>query len=408
MKVDPDAAGLDARRLERIDEHLTSRYIEPQKIAGCQVAVLRHGAVGYFKSFGSMDLEREKPVADDTIWRIYSMTKPIVGVGLMTLYESGHFQLNDPVSRWIPAWRALRVKERQPDGSTRLVVPNRPMSVRDTLMHTTGLGWGVEGDLPSMDRFLELMLELRGGRDGTLETMVANLAEMPLEFHPGEAWLYGVSTDVVGHLIELISGQPLDEYLRENVFEPLQMRDTGFSVPESEIGRFAANYGRRRNKTLALIDDPEKSSYRRQPKFLSGGGGLVSTTEDYSRFCQMLVNGGELDGVRVLGRKTVDLMRTNHLPGNGELRHFAVPGGYGEVGFDGVGFGLTMAVGLGEAATQSIGSAGDFYWGGAASTIFWVDPNEDLAVIFMTQLMPSGTFNFRGQLRALVYPAIAD
>ena len=408
MKVDPDAAGLDARRLERIDEHLNARYIEPGKIAGCQVAVLRHGAVGYFKSFGSMDLEREKPVADDTIWRIYSMTKPMVGVGLMTLYERGHFQLSDPVSRWIPAWRDLRVKERQPDGSVKLVDPKRPMSVRDALMHTTGLGWGVDGELPSMERFLELMYELRGGRDGTLETMVNNLAGFPLEFHPGEQWLYGVSTDVCGYLIEQMSGQRLDDYLRETVFEPLQMKDTGFSVPDSEIDRFAANYGRTRYKTLKLIDDPERSSYRRPPTFLSGGGGLVSTTEDYARFCQMLVNGGELDGVRVLGRKTVDLMRTNHLPGNGELRQFAVPGGYGEVGFDGVGFGLTMAVGLGEAATQSIGSAGDYYWGGAASTIFWIDPNESLAVIFMTQLMPSGTFNFRGQLRALVYPAIAD
>ena len=282
------------------------------------------------------------------------------------------------------------------------------MTVRDALMHMTGLGWGVDGDLPSMDRFLELMVKLRGGRDGTLQNMIENLAGFPLEFHPGERWLYGVSTDVCGYLIEQMSGQRLDDYLRENVFEPLQMRDTGFFVPDSEIDRFAASYGRRRDKTLALVDDPDRSSYRKPPAFLSGGGGLVSTTEDYVRFCHMLVNGGELDGVRVLGRKTVDLIRANHLPGGGELRQFAVPGGYGEVGFDGVGFGLTMAVGLGEAATQSIGSAGDYYWGGAASTIFWVDPNESLAVVFMTQLLPSGTFNFRGQLRALVYPAIVD
>ena len=407
MKIDPEAAGLDARRLERIDAHIESRYIEPGKIAGCQAAVVRHGTLGYFQSFGSMDLERGKPVADDTIWRIYSMTKPIIGVAMMTLYERGHFQLADPVTRWIPEWKDLRVKERRPDGSVELVEPRRPMTVRDTLMHMTGLGWGTD-ERPTMDRFMEAMVALRGGPGGTLEQMVTNLAGLPLEFHPGEAWLYGVSTDIVGHLIQLMSGQPLDEYLREHVFEPLQMRDTGFHVPDGEIDRFAANYGRRRNKTLALVDDPERSAYRRKPAFLSGGGGLVSTTEDYARFCQMLLNGGELDGVRVLGRKTIDLIRTNHLPGNGELRHVAVPGGYGEVGFDGVGFGLTMAVGLGEAATQSIGSAGDYYWGGAASTIFWVDPNEDLAVVFMTQLIPSGTFNFRGQLRALVYPAIAD
>jgi CubicO group peptidase (beta-lactamase class C family) len=407
MKIDADAAGLDAKRLERIGEHIRSRYIEPGKIAGCQVAVTRHGTIGYFQSFGSMDLERDKPMAEDAIFRIYSMTKPIIGVALMTLYEQGHFQLNDPVTRWIPEWRDLVVSERGADGSIQLVEPRRPMSVRDCLMHMTGLGWGVDGTM-RMDDFMAAMVELRGGPEGTLQSMVERLADRPLVFHPGEAWLYGVSTDICGHLIEKMSGRRLDDYLRETVFEPLQMRDSGFSVPDREIARFAANYGRTRHKTLKLLDDPETSAYRRQPKFLSGGGGLVSTTEDYVRFCQMLVNGGELDGVRVLGRKTIDLMRANHLPGNAELRDFAVPGGYGEVGFDGVGFGLTMAVGLGEAATQSIGASGDYYWGGAASTIFWVDPSEDLAVIFMTQLMPSGTFNFRGQLRALVYPAIVD
>ena len=407
MKIDPDAAGLDAKRLERITEHLTTRYIEPQKIAGCQVAVTRHGAVGYFRSFGSMDLEAGTSMRDDAIFRIYSMTKPIIGVALMTLYERGAFQLDDPVSRWIPEWRDLKVK----DGAGGLVAPNRPMTVRDTLMHMTGLGWGV--DSLDMNDFLGAMVRLRGGPGGTLETMVTNLAALPLEFHPGERWLYGVSTDIVGHLVQLMSGRPLDEYLQAEIFGPLQMVDSGFSVPDDKIDRFTSNYGRTKYKTLKKIDDAQSSSYRKRPAFLSGGGGLVSTTEDYVRFCQMLVNGGELDGVRVLGRKTVDLMRTNHLPAtkNGspaELREYAVPGGYGETGFDGIGFGLTMAVGLGEAATQSIGPAGDYYWGGAASTIFWVDPVEDLAVVFMTQLMPSGTFNFRGQLRSLVYPSIID
>jgi CubicO group peptidase (beta-lactamase class C family) len=404
-KVDPDAAGLDAKRLERVTEHIQARYIEPQKIAGCQVTVARHGAIGYFRSFGSMDLERGTPMADDAIFRIYSMTKPIAGVALMTLYETGAFQLDDPVHRWIPAWKDLKVRE-----GNELVTPHRPMTVRDTLMHMTGLGWGVESR--DMGDFMGAMAKLRGGPTGTLATMCENLAQFPLEFHPGERWLYGVSTDVVGHLVELISGQPFDEYLQEHVFGPLQMEDTGFSVPDSKIDRFTANYGRTRHKTLKAIDDPQSSTYRRPPSFLSGGGGLVSTSADYTRFCQMLVNGGELDGVRVLGRKTVDLMRTNHLPTNtgkpAELRSFAMEGGYGETGFDGIGFGLTMAVGLGEAATQTIGAAGDYYWGGAASTIFWIDPNEDLAVIFMTQLMPSGSFNFRGQLRSTVYPSIID
>jgi CubicO group peptidase (beta-lactamase class C family) len=407
MKIDPDAAGLHARRLERITEHLTARYIEPQKIAGCQTAVARHGSIGYFSSLGSMDLERDKPVEEDTIWRIYSMTKPITGVALMTLYERGMFQLSDPVHRFIPEWRDLKVAERQADGSTRLVEPERPMSVRDALMHMTGLGWGIDGPL-LMERFLEAMAIVRGGPTGTLQTMIENLADKPLVFHPGTRWLYGLSTDVCGRLVEVMSGQRFDDYLRTEIFDPLQMTDTGFSVPEADIGRLAASYGRTQHKTLKLIDDPERSTYRKPPSFLSGGGGLVSTIEDYLRFTRMLLNGGELDGVRILGRKTVELMSTNHLPGGGELRAHALEGGYGETGFDGVGFGLTMAVGLGQAETQSIGSRGDFYWGGAASTIFWVDPAEDLAVVFMTQLMPSGTFDFRGQLKALVYPAIVD
>jgi CubicO group peptidase (beta-lactamase class C family) len=407
MKVDPEAAGFDAKRLERITEHLTTRYIEPQKIAGCQTVVSRHGEVAYFSSLGSMDLERDKPVRDDTIFRIYSMTKPITGVALMSLYEHGHFQLDDPVHRYIPEWRDLKVAERQADGSKRLVEPERPMSVRDALMHMTGLGWGIDGPL-EMDRFLEAMAIVRGGPTGTLQTMIENLADKPLVFHPGSRWLYGLSTDVCGRLVEVISGQSFDDYLRTEIFEPLGMKDTAFSVPDSEIDRLAASYGRRRNKTLKLIDDPERSTYRRQPSFLSGGGGLVSTTEDYLRFCRMLLGGGELDGVRILGRKTVELMSINHLPDDGELRSFALPGGYGETGFDGIGFGLTMAVGLGQAETQAIGSKGDYYWGGAASTIFWIDPAEELVVVFMTQLMPSGSFNFRGQLKSIIYPAIVD
>ena len=407
MKIDADGAGFDPTRLEGITEHLKRRYVEPGKIPGCQTVVARHGEVGYFSSLGSMDLERGRPVTEDTIWRIYSMTKPITGVALMTLYERGHFQLGDPIHRFIPEWGDLKVAERQPDGSTRLAEPERPMSVRDALMHMTGLGWGVEGPLVR-ERFLEAMATVRGGPNGTLQTMVENLADKALVFHPGTRWLYGLSTDLCGRLVEVMSGQRFDDYLRTEIFEPLQMGDTAFSVPDAEIDRFAASYGRRRDKTLKLLDDPERSTYRRQPSFLSGGGGLVSTTEDYLRFCRMLLNGGELDGVRILGRKTVELMTINHLPGGGELAQFALPGGYGETGFDGVGFGLTMAVGLGQVETQAIGSKGDFYWGGAASTIFWVDPAEDLIVIFMTQLMPSGTFNFRGQLKSIVYSAIID
>jgi CubicO group peptidase (beta-lactamase class C family) len=414
MKVNPVEAGLDERQLERITEHLQRRYVDAGRIAGCQVAIVRHGQVGYFRSFGLRDLDRSLPVGEDTIWRIYSMTKPITGVALMSLYERGMFQLSDPVTRFIPQWRDLKVRQRAEDGSEQLVDPDRPMTVRDLMMHMSGLGFA---DGPTLQELVSPEKASRGagappgsrrGPGATLAGMVKHYADFPLEFQPGTRWLYSVSTDVCARLVEIISGQRFDDYLRETIFEPLGMNDTGFAVPDEKVHRFAACYRRDSAKNLALIDDPQVSAYRKEPSFLSGGGGLVSTTTDYLRFCQMLLGGGELDRVRILGRKTVELMTTNHLPCDGDLQSFATPGGYGEVGFAGMGFGLTMAVAKAPALTQVIGSPGEYMWGGAASTIFWVDPAEDLTVVFMTQLLPSGTFNFRGQLKALVYPAITD
>ncbi len=412
MRADPSSAGLDERQLPRITEHLQARYIDAGRIAGCQIAVARHGQVGYFRSFGAADLERSVPVRPGTIWRIYSMTKPVTGVALMSLYERGMFQLGDPVTRFIPQWRDLKVRERGPAGTELLVDPERPMTVRDLLMHTSGLGFGggktlaelfsAQGQVPGVG----FAPGHRPGSKATLETMIDRYAGHPLEFHPGTAWLYSVSTDVCARLVEIISGQRFDHYLRHVVFEPLGMRDTAFRVPEDKVHRFAACYRRDAAKRLVLADDPRRSGYREEPSFLSGGGGLVSTTADYLRFCQMMLNGGELDGARILGRKTIELMTSNHLPGDADLRSVAFPGGYGEVGFAGMGFGLTVAVAKAPALTQVIGSAGEYMWGGAASTIFWVDPAEDLIVVFMTQLLPSGTFNFRGQLKALVYPAL--
>jgi CubicO group peptidase (beta-lactamase class C family) len=410
MKVNPAGAGLDEGRLERITEHLQTRYIDTGRIAGCQVAVYRHGQVGYYRDFGQRDRERGLPVEEDTIWRIYSMTKPIVGVGLLALYEKGHFQLTDPVTRWLPEWQDLKVREVTGDGSERLV-DARPMTVRDLMMHMSGLGFGGGRTLQEMFASNSNGSIAPGGRRGagaTLASMVERYAGYPLEFQPGTRWQYTVSIDICARLIEIMSGQPLDAYLRETVFGPLGMPDTGFYVPDDQASRFAACYRRDENRNLVLADDPVESRYREEPTFLSGSGGLVSTMPDYLRFCQMLVHGGELDGVRVLGRKTVELMSTNHLPGGGDMSQFAMAGGYGEVGFSGMGFGLTVSVSKGPAATGVIGSAGEYMWGGAASTIFWVDPAEDLTTVFMTQLIPSATFNFRGQLRALVYPSIVD
>lgn len=405
MKIDPEAAGFDASRLDRITDHLSRSYIEPRKIAGCQTLVERRGRIAYYQSQGTMDLESAQPVRDDTIWRIYSMSKPVTSVALMTLYERAHFQLADPVHKFIPEWRDLKVCEVGGDGSVRIVEPRRPMEVRDLLMHMSGLTYGREPDHPVDRLYREVGVV---NRDTTLELFVKQLADIPLKFHPGTRWHYSFSTDVCGRLVEIISGRPLDQFLQSEVFDPIGMVDTGFMLPEEKVDRFPASYRRRRrDKALALVEGAEPSVYRKPRAFLSGGGGLVSTSADYLRFCRMLSNGGELDGARILGPKTIELMTMNHLPGGVDLRKVAL-GNFGETGFDGIGFGLGFAVSLGEVETAGTGSPGHYYWGGAASTIFWIDPVEDLIVIFMTQLMPSRTFNFRGQLRSLVYSAMVD
>ncbi|MGH9082648.1 MAG: serine hydrolase domain-containing protein, partial [Acidimicrobiales bacterium] len=405
-------ASMDADRLARIDDHLRRRYVEPGKIAGCAVAVARRRAVAHCSYLGLADAERGTPVAEDTIWRAYSMTKPVTGVAMMTLYERGAFQLDTPVDRFIPSWRDIRVGEPGPDGPV-LVHPRRPPSVRDLLTHTAGLGYGpgnadLDLDLGGLGDPVERPPAPRRGGWTTLADLAEHLAHAPLRFHPGTHWLYSFGTDVAARLVEVISGRPFDVYLRQEIFDPLGMVDTDFSVPDSKVDRFAANYVRNDRKELVLLDDPLRSPYRARPTFLSGGGGLVTTLPDYLRFARMLAGGGALEGTRLLSRKTVELMSINHLPGGAQLSELALPGAYGEVEFAGMGFGLTMAVGMGPAATGVAGSPGEISWGGAASTAFWVDPVEELTAVFMTQLMPSGTFDFRGQLRALVYQALAD
>jgi CubicO group peptidase (beta-lactamase class C family) len=405
MKVEPDAAGMREDRLERITEHFGHNYVDTGKITGCQIAVVRGGHVAYHRSLGQMDREHAVPMADDAIFRIYSMTKPIASVALMQLYERGMFQLLDPVHRYIPEWRTLAVGEVQPDGSVTTVKPHRPMNMRDVLMHTTGLPGSLFVDNPIDEAFAEARRAL--GRGQTLEDVTALLAQHPLKFHPGTHWNYGLSTDIVGRLVEILSGQRFDEYLQRELFEPLGMTDTGFYVPEESLSRLAACYQYRPANTPLLMESAFANLVKAPHPYLSGAGGLVSTTHDYVAFCQMLANGGQLDGRRVLGRKTIELMTANHLPGGATLADLAI-GGFGEAGFEGVGFGLGFAVGLGPAATAMAGSAGEYYWGGAASTAFWVDPAEDLFAVFMTQLFPSIAYPFRAQLRALVYQAIDD
>jgi CubicO group peptidase (beta-lactamase class C family) len=410
MDAQSQWTGLDAGRLERIGEHLERNYISNGKIAGCQVSVARHGHLAYFKSFGQMDRERGKATADDTIYRIYSMSKPITSVALMTLYERGYFQLNDPVSRYVPSWREHRVWA-SGEGDTMKTEPaHRPVSFRDVLSHTSGLTYG--GGLPGVglqhpiDKIYRDLKIRSNETPDTLPVFLDKLAKVPLRYQPGTQWMYSLATDVCGALVEVISGKPFDRYLKEEIFEPLGMKDTAFFAPPEKADRLAANYQRGPDKKLKLIDDPATSSYLKDPVFKSGGGGLVGTSADYLRFCEMLRRGGELDGHRVLGPRTIELMHMNHLPDGKDLTQLAI-GTFSETANEGVGFGLGFASTLGQVQTGTLG-AGDYYWGGAASTIFWVDPKEDLSVVFMTQLMPSGTFNFRGQLKSIIYSAIID
>lgn len=414
MDIAPKEAGFDPARLDRITAHLDRNYIQPGKIAGCQTLVARHGHVAYFESLGHADRERGTPVKDDTIFRLFSMTKPVTSVALMTLYEQGYFQLNDNVHRVIPQFRDMEVYVSGQGENIVTRPPKRPMTFRDLLSHQSGLSYGdglakLAGINTDLLHPVDQVYAARGverGRGDNLKEFVDRISGVPLHFDPGEKWMYSYSTDVCGYLVEAISGQPFAEYLREHIFEPLGMKDTAFFVPPEKAQRLAANYMRRPDKTLRLIDDPETSAYLEDPAMSAGGSGLVGTTADYLRFTDMLRRGGELDGVRLLGPRTIEMMHQNHLTGGKELSEMAV-GLFTETSYDGIGFGLGFAMTLDAVRAGTIG-VGDYYWGGAASTIFWVDPVEDLVVIFMTQLIPSATFNFRGQLKSIIYGAIVD
>jgi CubicO group peptidase (beta-lactamase class C family) len=402
--IDPVRAGFAAARLERITDHLSRNYIDTGRITGCQVAVLRRGHLAYFKSLGLMDRERAKPVADDTIFRIYSMTKPISSVALMSLYEQGHFQLGDAVTRFIPEWEGQRVWVSGEGAEMQTEALARPITFRHVLSHTAGFTYG-STEHPVDKAYRDLGI-LRGARRESLKDFIARLGRVPLRYQPGERWMYSYATDVCGHLVEAISGKPLDQYFQETILAPLGMDDTAFSVAPEKLGRFAANYERQADKSLKLIDDPQTSPYGRKPVFLSGGGGLTGTTYDYVRFVEMVRRGGALDGVRILGPRTVALMHRNHLLDNKDLTQLGI-GGFSETTNEGIGFGLGFAMTVNPDKTGSI-SSGDYYWGGAASTIFWIDEAEELSVVFMTQQMPSGTFNFRGQLKSIVYSSIVE
>jgi CubicO group peptidase (beta-lactamase class C family) len=319
------------------------------------------------------------------------------------LYERGLFSLTDPVHRYIPSWRNLQVRK---GGSHPLFLTEpceRPMTIRDLLMHTSGLTY----DFLNASNVDHAYRKLNVGRPSpgyTLQDMVDELARLPLEFSPGTRWNYSFATDVLGYLIEVISGQSLPDYLQQNLFGPLGMTDTGFDISPDKVARFASCYERNTAKELVRNDDGQDSQFANR-SFYSGGGGLLSTAGDYYRFCQMLLQGGTLDGERIIGSRTLQYMTRNHLPGGIDMSKFAL-GSFSETVYEGVGFGLGFATKVDAAQNGYPASEGSYFWGGLASTLFWVDPAEELIVIFMTQLTPSSTFNFRGQLESLIYAAL--
>ncbi|CAG9247774.1 Beta-lactamase class C and other penicillin binding proteins [Paraburkholderia unamae] len=405
--------GMSCERLARIERFLDENYVATGKLAGTVTQVWRRGALALNSVLGFADRERRTPMAADSIFRIYSMTKPITSVAFMMLVEECKIALDDPVSKYIPAWEKLGVHAGGFMESFQTRAPARPMRIVDLLRHTSGLTYGFQQNTNVDAAYRKLKLG-DIATAGTLDDMIEKLATLPLEFSPGDAWNYSVSTDVLGYLVGKVSGMAFEDFLKARIFDPLGMVDTAFYVPEDQLSRFCACYavGALGSKVVSaqgptLQDDPRTSPYCEPPGFVSGGGGLVSTAADYLRFSRMLLQGGELDGVRLLGPKTVELMTANHLPGGADLPRLS-RSMFSEANYEGVGFGLGFATTLAPASTLTPGSAGDFFWGGAASTFFWVDPREDLIVLFLTQLLPSSAYPVRRQLRTLVYSAITE
>jgi CubicO group peptidase (beta-lactamase class C family) len=407
LKVDAEPAevGFDGERLRRVDTHFR-RYVDDGRLPGWTIAVARHGRVVHLSHCGRRDVEAELPVTDDTLWRIYSMTKPVTSVAAMMLYERGALELTDPVSRFIPSFADMRVYRAGSALSPRTTAAVEPVRVWHLLTHTAGLTYGFLHAHPVDEMYRGQGFEFGAPQGMDLAAACDAWAELPLLFEPGTEWNYSVATAVLGRVVELASGRTLDAFFAEEIFAPLGMTDTAFWAAPDDVDRLAALYihgpdGRLlRNSALG-----DRAS--RPRTYLDGGGGLVSAAGDYHRFVQLLARGGELDGVRLLGPRTVRYMTRNHLPGNADLETFGRPV-FAESAYQGVGFGLGVSVVLDPVAGKVLTNPGEFAWGGLASTAFYVDPQEDVAVLFFTQLMPSSTYPIRSQLRALVNQAVID
>jgi CubicO group peptidase (beta-lactamase class C family) len=400
--VSPESVGLDSKVIGNIRDYLKEQYVEPGKYLGTLTLVARKGEIAYLDALGFMDRENKKAMQEDAIFSIYSMSKPITSIALMQLYEKSLFRLDDPIHWHIPSWRNLRVYESGLYPNFLTSRPKRHMTIRDLLSHMSGLTYDfmLRTNVDAAYRKTKLQAT------GDLQAMIDTLAQLPLEFSPGDQWNYSVSTDVCGYLVEHFSGMKLDKYFQKHIFDPLGMQDTGFSCAKEKVDRLASLYEQHPKKGPVLVDPGGAKTARvKKRKMLSGGGGLLSTMSDYYRFCSMLLNQGELDGTRIIGRKTLAMMASNHLPDNKDLTEMS-QSAFSETTYQGVGFGLGFSVILDPVKTQSLTDVGEYGWGGAASTVFWVNPKEEMVVIFLTQLLPSSTYQVRRELRSLVYSAL--
>lgn len=395
----------DPARLARVDAFLREAYLDTGKLPHAQVLVAHRGEIVHFSSQGPAREGSDTAISESSIFRIASMTKPVTSIAFMMLMEEGKVALDTPVSAVLPEFAGVGVYAGGGGGvpfATR--PPARPMLMLDLLRHTSGLTYGFQNrgnvDLAMREGKLE---NWHGNL--TLDEFVGAIARLPLEFSPGEAWNYSVSTDILGAVVERVSGQSLPDFFATRIFAPLGMTDTGFIVPPAKIDRLIDCWTFVPGKGSVIYDRGEKSAWSVMPRLVSGGGGLVSTALDYQRFCQMLLNGGSLEGERIVGRKTIELMTMNHLPGGADLASMS-KSMFSEVAYSGVGFGLGFAVNLDPARCMVQGSLGEFNWGGLFSTAFFVDPAEEVTMVFMTQLSPSSTYPVRRELRTLIYAAM--
>ncbi len=402
--AEPESVGMSSEKLDMLPK-LLGAFVEKGLLPGFVEAVAREGKIVHFEAFGKRDVERDLPMEKDTIFRMYSMTKPITGTAIMILVDEGKLNVTDKLSKYLPEFSEMTVLEVADNGSTKTVPAKTPITIEHLLTHTSGLVYGLFDGGPLGEMYNEAGINTDGSSGKTLEDFSKAVAKLPLKAEPGTEWHYSVAMDVLGRVVEVVTGERFGDFLEDRVFDPLKMTDAGFQVPADKADRFAANYAPA-NGGMALLDDPKTSSFLKEPSLDSGGGGMVGTASDYLRFAQMLLNGGELDGVRILSEDAVKEMTTNHLgPKFGDAPLGTLMAG---IPFDGIGFGYTGAVVMDGVKQTIFGGEGEYSWGGYASTDFWIDKKEKIVGIVLTQLIPTGTYPTRIVMHNGAYAAITE